>query len=268
MRLLSTSVVLSLLLTTTASAEWILSAPPREDADEAARLYAPLAAELSKALNDKVVFKAPTGWAAFSQEMKEDKYDFVIDGPHFVAWRMEHTRHVPLVRVDGQLAYTVFAGKDGPARLEDLKFKNVCSMASPNLAAVVLLAQFDSYVAPNVVAPRGGFKGALAAFEEGRCAAVALPNFFIEKLPPEKVAGLKTLFTSTEMPGLALTAGPRVPAAQHTLLVKALTDPAAQTNLKPLLDNLSGKEGGALVPAAATDYAGYQKLLEGVVWGW
>jgi ABC-type phosphate/phosphonate transport system substrate-binding protein len=253
-----------LMFATSALADFTLSAPPREDVAEAEKLYGPLAAELSKVIGTKVVFHAPASWAAYSHGMQEGKYDFVLDGPHFVAWRMAHKGHVPLMRVDGSLGYTVFTTSGGPASLNELRFKNVCSMASPNLAAVVLLAQFDSYTAPNLVAPRGGVKGSFAAFEQGKCVAVALPSYFSERLPQETVGRLKKLFTSPDMPNLALTVGPRVPAQHHGAIVDALSNANTLTHLKPLLNNL----GGTLVPAKPAAYVGNEKLLEGVVWGW
>lgn len=252
----------------TVSAQFVLSAPPREDAAEAERFYAPLAKELSRIIGDKVVFDAPESWAAYSRNIQEGNYDFVLDGPHFVAWRIAHTGHVPLVRLDGHLDYTLFTHQDGPASLDALKFEKVCSMASPNLAAVVLLAQFSPYHAPTLVAPRGGVKGSFEAFLDARCSAVILPSYFLEKLPPEKTAGLRPVFTSNKLANLTLTAGPRVDPRVHADLVAALGQAHTLPTLKPLLQKLAGNGTGIFLPATSSDYAGNEKLLEGVVWGW
>jgi hypothetical protein len=96
-------------------------------------------------------------------------------------------------------------------------------MASPNLAAVVLLSQFEEYATPNLIAPKGGVKGSFEAFEQGRCLAVTLPSYFIERLPKEKVSALRKIYSSPDMPNLALTVGPRISPQDRLAIAKALT---------------------------------------------
>jgi ABC-type phosphate/phosphonate transport system substrate-binding protein len=269
MNLRATVSLILLLVATTASADLVFSAPPRESAEESRKLYEPLVTELSKILGEKVMFHAPESWAAYSREMQNGDYDLVFDGPHFVAWRMAYKVHVPLVRLEGSLVYTVLGKQDGPATLGDLRARKVCCMTSPNLTAVVLLNQFNSYSAPELYAPRGGMKGSFQAFEEGKCDAVALPSyFFTQVLPREKTANLRTLFTSKPLPNLTLTAGPKVSQKMHESIVKTLTDPKTQEQLKGLLGKLAGKGEGKLIAADPTEFAGHEKMLEGVVWGW
>jgi ABC-type phosphate/phosphonate transport system substrate-binding protein len=256
------------LFTHTVSAQFILSAPPRENEAEAKRIYGPLADELSRITGEKVVFEPPVSWAAYSRNIQEGTYDFVLDGPHFVAWRLAHTGHVPLVRLDGHLGYKVFTTAEGPAELNDLRFEKVCSMASPNLAAVVLLAQFNPYTAPTLVAPRGGVKGSFEGFLNGRCSAVVLPSYFTARLPPEKTADLRVLFATADMPNLALTAGPRVEQRLHSDIVEVLLQAKALPRLQPLLDKLKGTGSGTFIPAREAEFVGHEKLLEGLVWGW
>ncbi|MFA5529869.1 MAG: PhnD/SsuA/transferrin family substrate-binding protein [Thiohalomonadaceae bacterium] len=249
-------------------AEWLLSAPPRESAAEAERMYRPLADKLSQIVGEAVVFESPASWATYSRDIQQGKYDFVIDGPHFVAWRIKHSGHTPLVRFDGHLGYTAFTAQEGPATLDELRFEKVCSMASPNLAAVVLLAQYDAYSAPAILAPRGGVRGAWEAYLQGRCRAVILPSYFLTRLMPEQTAGLRALFSSTDMPNLTLTAGPRVPAEARAAVTDVLVEPGAWGGLEDLLARLAGNGTGKLIPATTADYRGHEKLLEGLVWGW
>ncbi|HLP41524.1 MAG TPA: PhnD/SsuA/transferrin family substrate-binding protein, partial [Fibrobacteria bacterium] len=158
--------------------------------------------------------------------------------------------------------------KDGPATMLDLRARKVCCMTSPNLTGVVVLNQFNPYSAPELFAPRGGLKGSFDAFEEGKCDAVALPSYFFTQLPEEKTTGFRKLFTSDPMPNLALTAGPKVTKEKQKALSKALSDPKAQEELSGLLSKLAGSGKGVFIPTSAKEYAGYEKLLEGVVWGW
>ena len=268
MKLRATLLLCSFLCATTASAELVFSAPPRENAAQAEKLYEPLVARLSQLLGEKVVYSTPKSWAAYSRQIQEGKYDLVLDGPHFVAWRIAHTDHVPLVRLDGSLVYSVLAKKDGPEVLMDLRARKICCMTSPNLTAVVLLNQFSPSSAPELYAPRGGLKGAFQAFENGKCDAVALPSYFFTQLPGEKAENVRTLFASEPMPNLALTAGPRVAKEKHRELVTSLTDPKVQAELETLLTKLAGAGKGVFIPASVDEFTGHEKLLEGVVWGW
>ncbi|MDH5777459.1 MAG: phosphate/phosphite/phosphonate ABC transporter substrate-binding protein, partial [Gammaproteobacteria bacterium] len=70
-----------------------MTAPPRESKEAGNKLYTPLANHLSKLLNAKVVYQHPGNWLNYQRDMREDKYDIVFDGPHFISWRLEHLKH-------------------------------------------------------------------------------------------------------------------------------------------------------------------------------
>ncbi|MEK7734742.1 MAG: PhnD/SsuA/transferrin family substrate-binding protein [Pseudomonadota bacterium] len=50
--------------------------------------YQPIADYLSSKLGRKVVYRHVDNWLSYQSEMRKGKFDIVIDGPHFVSWRM------------------------------------------------------------------------------------------------------------------------------------------------------------------------------------
>lgn len=251
-------------------AELLLSAAPRESAEAGARVYGPLAEELSAIMGEKVTYVHPQNWAAYSNAIRNDKYDFVFDGPHFASWRMIHAGHRPLARLPGSLSFYVVTRKgDGaPETLQDLEMQPVCAISSPNMMASVLLAQFGPVRAPSLVAIKGGLGNVYKALNEGRCVAAVFRFEFVEKLPDAERDALQIVFRSRVYPNQSITVSNRVDISKHEALIAALTrGDAAYT--APLRERF-GTPGmnGAFIPVRPNEFEGLNNLLEGVVWGW
>lgn len=261
---------LSLLFVSPLHAELIFSAPPREDATQAAKDYGPLIKLLNEVLGEKVTFQAPVSWANYSHAMQAGKYDIVFDGPHFVAWRIQHGNHQPLLRLPGDLGFVTVVRANDPARnLNDLLKHTVCVPASPNLAANVLLAEYGPIAQPRLLHPRNGMAGVYAAFYSGQCdAAVLRDTHYDKKLDDAERAKLLAIFRSRSYPNQALTTGPRVSAEQRAAIIAALGKPENHAAVAPLTARFVGNAEAGLIPARAEDYAGLNLLLEKQVWGW
>lgn len=261
---------LPLLFTTPLHADLIFSAPPREDTAQAEKDYGPLVALLSQVLGEKVSYQPPASWAAYSQAMQEGRYDIVFDGPHFVAWRMTHQGHQPLLRLPGTLGFVAIVKAGNPARnLNDLLKQTVCVSASPNLAANVLLAEYGPIAQPRLRHPRNDMAGIYAAFRAEECGAAVLRDvFFDKKLEDAERAGLHAVFRSRPYPNQALTAGPRISPERRSAMVTALTAAENRAAIAPLMSRFAGNPDAALVPAAAQEYEGLNLLPEKQVWGW
>ncbi|MEW6647447.1 MAG: PhnD/SsuA/transferrin family substrate-binding protein [Pseudomonadota bacterium] len=261
---------LPLLFVSPLHAELIFSAPPREDAAQAAKDYGPLVVLLSQVLGEKISFQPPASWATYSHAMQAGKYDIVFDGPHFVAWRMEHSGHQPLLRLPGDLGFVAVVRADDAARsLTDLLSHTVCVPASPNLAANVLLAEYGPIAQPRLLHPRNGMAGVYAAFYSGQCnAAVLRDAHYDKKLDAAEREKLQVLFRSRAYPNQALTVGPRISAEQRAAIIAALGKPENHAAIAPLTARFLGNAEAGLIPARAEDYAGLNLLLEKQVWGW
>ncbi|WP_455203153.1 PhnD/SsuA/transferrin family substrate-binding protein, partial [Kaarinaea lacus] len=143
-----------------ASAELILSAPPRENPSVGEKLYGPLASHLTELLGEKVVYQHPHNWLEYQRDIRRGVYDIVFDGPHFVSWRLEHLKHDVLVKLPGTLEFVVVIHDDNDEikSMKDLIGKKVCAIPPPNLATLTLIEQFNNPVRqPIIWGVNGGF---------------------------------------------------------------------------------------------------------------
>ena len=249
-----------------AHADYILSAPPRESADAAKKIYTPLAVVLSRVLGEPVKFEPPKNWSEYGRDIRDDKYDFVIDGPHFVAWRLANTKHTALVSLPGHLAFWI-AAQDGVTSMDSLRYGRVCGLPTPNLASLVMLSNFDPFQSPELITSRNGIRGVYNAFRENKCKAVVLRDLFVRNIPEAQAKNLNIIFRSKSFPELTLTASRRVPNEKHAEIISALVNEANEATESILL-SLGGKRATALIPAQADKITGFSQLLEDNAWGW
>lgn len=249
----------------------IMTAPPREKPEAGEKIYSPVAAHLSKLLGKKVVYEHPKNWLNYQRDMRNDKYDFVFDGPHFISWRMEHLGHDVLVKLPGTLAFHLTTAKD-EAEIKDvnsLVAKKICGISPPNLSTLSILAAYPNPVQQPVIK---GIKGGMGAvhknYQAGKCrAAVFRRAFFKKKLKKEAREGYKILYSSKPVPNQGFSVSKRLSPQEKSLIVQSFTygDGVKATN--GILRRFGGKAKN-FVRANTKEYRGHNLLLEGVIFGW
>lgn len=254
-----------------ASAELLLTAPPREKADAGMKLYGPLAKRLTRILNEKVTYVHPANWLAYQRDMRNDKYDIIFDGPHFIAWRTKNRKHKPILKLPGTLEFIIVghAGNNKINKLSDLYGKKVCGIPPPNLGTLTVIAAFPHPARqPWIIPVRGGFKKVYRFFAKGKCeAAVFRTTFYNKKLSSEQRKTTKVLYKSRPLPNQGISVSKRVKPSARRKIIKALT----QGDRIPATRNILARFGGKAKSFKAVspgDYNGYHKLLEGVIFGW
>jgi len=255
---------------TSVYADLVLSAPPRESAEEAKRTYEPLARFFSETLGEQVNYVQPRDWLQYTTEMRNGRYDIVFDGPHFAAWRIKHLSHVPLVKLPGMLDFVVLARWDDKRinKLSDLRAQPVCGLPSPNLGTMTVMAQFTNPVTqPDVKEAKGSFDDVIKAFVAGSCRAAVVRDTAYKKLADTDKKQFKVVFKSPSFPNQTVTVSDRINPKTRQKLVAALT---AKKGLEPaeVLFNELSKNAKFFIPARVEEYKGMEALLEGVVWGW
>lgn len=265
MRMLTAFVALfATCLVSSAYADLVLSAPPRETPEAGQKLYGPLAEYLSKVTGEKIEYRHPDNWGIYQALMTKGTYDLVFDGPHFVSWRIRNLEHVPLVALSGKLRFVIVARKED-ARIQslaDLAGKNVCGHAPPNLATLTLFDRFKNPSRqPRLLESKGfddGYQKLLAA----KCVATVLPYEVHQKLDSGG-ARTKLLYTGEPYANQALTAGPRVSALARKQIMQALLSVEGQSQARQIVVGFGGSE---FLATTLEDYAGYVSLLKNV-WG-
>ncbi len=250
----------------------VLTAPPRESAEKGRKIYGPIAKYLSEVLGKKVIYVHPGNWMVYQREMRNDRYDIIFDGPHFIAWRQQHLGHEPLLKLPGKLQFMLVTGKENGTKYEDpdsLIGKRICGISPPNLSTLSVLDYFRNPVRqPMIRGVRGGMGKVYASLEKNRCeAAVLRTTFYQKKLNAGEREKLVSLYTTYPMPNQGITASIRLSEDEKNRIRQALLRGDGLAASKGLLNRFSGKTK-KFVPVKANEYAGYNKLLEGVILGW
>ena len=261
--------VFLLLMLSSAQAELILTAPPRESADDGQAQYGPLAEKLSEILGEKVSYQQPKGWLYYQRDMRHDKFDIVFDGPHFMSWRIKQFNHTPVAKLPGKLSFIIITKKDTQDinSVDDLVNIPVCAIAPPNLSTMTVLAQLDNPVRqPRLITAKGGMKGVYKSFKEGKCvAAILRDKFFEKKVPEHERDNLKMVFKSVPVSNQGITVSNRINSEKRALIANALTN--INEGTQPTLKRFSGK-AEKMLPVTHNEYDVHHTLLTGVVFGW
>ena len=252
------------------NAKLVFSAPPRESAEQAKKLYGPLVEGLSKLFGEEVVFKRADNFITYGVSMRKDEYDIVFDGPHFAAWRVEHLNHSVAVKLPGRLDFHIVTTNPQYKSLKDLTGRKVCAMTSPNLGTVALLQQYkkNPLTGPKMAGSRGGFAGVTKDMLNGRCElGVLRTQFYNKKLTDEERSRLHIIYTTKPMPNQAITVSRRVSKGNKDRMIAALTSEEGATVAAKLFGRFS-KKSKHFAPTTGEEFSYLNLLLEGVVWGW
>jgi ABC-type phosphate/phosphonate transport system substrate-binding protein len=254
------------------AADLILTAPPRESAEQGQKDYGPLADYLTQMLGTKVTYQHPGNWLEYQRSMRNDTYDIVFDGPHFVSWRMENIGHEVLVKLPGTLEFFIVARADDNEvqKLDDLVGQRICGIPPPNLATMTVISQYPNPVQqPVIKGVPGGMGGVWKAFKAGECkGAVLRTTFFNKKLKDEDRALTKILVKSAPLPNPAISVSKRLPVDVRNNIIHALTKGDGMQAAQPIVSRFGGKKAKSFIAAKRPEYEGHNYLLEGVIFGW
>jgi len=254
-----------------ASAELILTAPPREKPDAGKILYEPLAARLSEVLKEKVTYKHPGNWLAYQHDMRNDVYDIVFDGPHFISWRSKNRKHTPIAKLPGTLQFVIVGRADDASvsKPKDLVGKKICGIPPPNLGTLTVYAAYKHPARQPVIIPvRGGFKKVYQAFAKGRCdAAVFRTTFYAKKLTDEERKITKVLYKSRALTNQGISVSSRVSVKARKIIADTVSRGTHIPATTKILKRFGGK-AKSFQHASNKDFITDYKYLEGVIFGW
>ncbi|MFK5950731.1 MAG: PhnD/SsuA/transferrin family substrate-binding protein [Methylococcales bacterium] len=254
------------------SARLILTAPPRETAEQGKKLYGPLAEHLTQLLGEEVIYQHPRDWLRYQRDIRRDVYDIIFDGPHFASWRILHLSHTPLAKLPGRLDFYFIAHKSSSDINEpnDLVLKDVCAIPPPNLTSLVLLNVLNSPIRePLIKSIKGGMKSVFKALKNNECvAAVVRQDFFDKKLSEEQRSQFKVIYSSKKIPNQVITASSRVNKLNQSKIVASLTMNGVNMAVEGIIRRFAGKNVQTFISVTDGDYEGQNRFLEGVILGW
>jgi ABC-type phosphate/phosphonate transport system substrate-binding protein len=242
----------------------VLSAPPRETAEESERLYRPLAGYLAQVLGRPVEYRRPGDWGVYRTQMLRGAYDILFDDPHLNSYRIEKLGHQLAAKLPGRFQYTVIARTDYVFRgVQRMQGRTFCTYAPPHLGTLFLLSFFDNPARQPSLVAVNSWNEAFQNVQSGRCVAGVLPLAVLRELDPGGQA-TKVLFNSAELPNQAVSIGPRLSAAEKAAIAGAMLSPQADAPTAALRTRWGTQE--RFVSAGHEEYADLSAFLRNE-WG-
>lgn len=203
---------------------YIFTAAPRETIAEAELLYRPIAEYLSKSTGKKIEFQYTDSWLVYQKRMRDDDFDIVIDGPHFVGWRSSTLGHTPLLKVPQKQVWALITRADNGniKNVERLAGRKVCAHEPPNFGTLILQTLFTNPARQPFIISIQGWDEAFKGVIDGKCVATILPKGNLTKLDPDQTKS-RVLYEHAPFPNLAMTVSTRVDKAMQFVIVNALS---------------------------------------------
>lgn len=246
---------------TVGAADYTLVIQPILPKQDLVRAYTPLAQYLSRETGENIrLVTAPNFLGYWERTKQEGVYDFVLDAAHLTAFRIDRMGYEPLAKLPDVVSFSLVTGPDTLLfEPDDLVGKRLATLGSPSLGAVRLAEMFPNPMRQPIIVEVSDSTEAVSMVMQGEAVAAMIPSPLVQANP-----ALNTVATTPQVPHMALSAAPSVPAEikarVREALIQANQTPAGQAMLQRI--NLP-----AFVPANAAQYDGYSVLLEGI-WGY
>lgn len=211
----------------------IFSAPPRESIEESMRIYRPVAEYLSRVLGKPVSYRHSGNWGIYRTRMLAGDYDLVFDGPHFNGYRAEKLQHTVIVKAEGAFELALFVRGDFAfASLPRMAGRTFCTLAPPNLGAMVLFDVFDNPARQPAIVSRDSYESVYRGVADGRCAGGVMPVAQLEKF--DRRGETRIVYKTPPLPNQAFSAGPRFSSEDREKIVAALLSSEGRGPLEAL----------------------------------
>ncbi|VAW70228.1 hypothetical protein MNBD_GAMMA09-1579 [hydrothermal vent metagenome] len=253
-------VFLSMLLPQVVFGAYVFTAPPRETAQNGYKVYKSIAEFLTKATGYQFEYKQQNTWDEYVQGMRDEKYDLVFDGPHFVDWRIHNLGHRVLIKIPHLLQWRVIVRSDNRTitKLDDLAGKKVCAPGSPNFGMLNLFSHFKGAEKQPVHVKVKGWNNVYDAVKSGDCVAGVLPKKN-HQIYDKSNTYTASIHTHLPYPNQAFTASKRISESLGDDIQQALLSEEGQQALKNLRIRYTG--GSNLVGAEDEEYDSIYTLL-------
>ncbi|OGI41917.1 MAG: hypothetical protein A2150_01345 [Candidatus Muproteobacteria bacterium RBG_16_64_11] len=211
----------------------IFSAPPRESVEESARIYQPVAEYLSRVLGKPISYQHSGNWGVYRTRMLAGDYDLVFDGPHFNGFRAEKLQHTVIVKADGAFELALFVRGDYAfVSVQRMAGRTFCTLAPPNLGAMVLFDVFDNPARQPAIVSRGSYEAVYQGVADGHCAGGVMPVAQLEKF--DRHGKTRIVYKTPPLPNQAFSAGPRVSPEDRGKIAAALLSSEGRGPLETL----------------------------------
>lgn len=250
------------LFTATASAElYRLGIAPVMSQEETTQRYDNLLAYLARQTGQQFELVTSKNFMGYWQDMrKPDAFDFMLDGAHLAAYRVERRNNRFVARVDGVVSYSLVGrGEDLIIEPEELLTRRIGVLPSPNMSAIAVGKLFHNPSKQPKLVSMNNAEEALNAVRDKKVDAAMVPTSFVARYQDASV-----ILTTEQTPGMTLTATAQVPQAIVDKVRAALLQADKEPDGRKALEQLQFSRFINVVPG---DYQGLGALLEDL-WGY
>lgn len=144
----------------------------------------------------------------------------ILEDAHMVAWRMNNFDYQPLVTTAKPITFSLLTtGAMADDGLDDFVGRRISSLPSPSLGYLVLADWFGNPLQqPRIQSTATSWLDAVEMVFSAEADAAIAPDNLVARYP-----NLYPVETSTEFPGLTLSASPDVPDDVRQTLIDAMT---------------------------------------------
>lgn len=243
----------------------VFATAPTQNPTVTKQYYQPLLNYLSVKTGRQIELQVADNFIEYSQNLLQNKYDIVFDGPHYNGWRIKKHNHQMVAKLPGTLQFVVVVKKS--KQITDLKTlagKPVCALDSPNFLTLGFLALYSNPASVPFVEPADNFKAALACLRQEKGEAAVLRTKFWLKLPARAKQGLELVYDSKiKWPHRGFSVSHRVEQETKDLLRAALLHNDANRVAGKILNRYKVDR---FVAAEDSEYRDLGKLLKSI-WG-
>jgi ABC-type phosphate/phosphonate transport system, periplasmic component len=254
--------VISLLIITlpAMAAELTFAVHPVLPQARTVQVYEPLANYLSRVTGQKIRLVTNSNFLTHWQAMKRDKYDLILDGPHFTDYRVKNMGYTVLAKLPDVVSYTLVSNENLMImEPSELVGKTIATTASPAIGALRLVELYPNPLRQPTIVETPDSEQAAELTVQGKVAAAMIPAPLVGRYP-----SLVTVVTTEQLPSPGISASPAVSPELQQALRRALLDAPNSADGRKALEALNAP---VLEPADNKSFQGLERLLEGM-WGY
>ena len=219
-------------------------------------IYAPVSAELSRALGHEVHFRTASRFNRFLNNLRQQRYDIALIQPFWYPPAVDQFGYQPLVRMQEPFISLIMVPDDSPLRsVSDLKGKIIAT--PPAFVPVVYMARHalkEAGLIPGKDVQLKAFKSVDSCFQQvliGTADACITPPFAVAVIEEKMNMQLRALLKTTSIPNLSIVVHERIPADERKRLKNIFLSWKQDNAGKELLDRMKTQ---GFVPAIDKEY--------------
>jgi len=189
---------------------------------------------------------------------RDEAPPLILEEAHMAAWRMNSFDYQPLITTAEPTTFSLLTtGAMADDSLKDFVGRRISSLPSPSLGYLVLASWFDNPLQqPQIQSTATSWLDAVEMVFAAEVDAAVAPDNLVNRYP-----NLYPLETSTDFPGLTLSASSDVPEDVRQMIVEAMSVLHEDDNHHAALFEL---DIDRFVAADAEKYAGLERWLSTV----